>query len=67
MVEAEKRHTFVLFVKKTYNGGGINRMKQHLTRVPGAISACPSCPGDINFVLKSSLDENAKKNKRETC
>ncbi|XP_023744418.3 uncharacterized protein LOC111892597 [Lactuca sativa] len=41
------------------------RMKQHLAGVPGAISACPSCPGDIKFVMKSSLDENAKKTKEK--
>nr|KAJ0220348.1 hypothetical protein LSAT_V11C200062390 [Lactuca sativa] len=44
-----------------YNGGGINRMKQHLAGVTCAISACLSCPGDIKFVIKSSLDDNAKK------
>ncbi|XP_023752194.1 uncharacterized protein LOC111900549 [Lactuca sativa] len=60
-----KKAYFCTFCKNTYNGGGINRMKQHLAGVPGAISACPSCPGDIKFVMKSSLDENAKKTKEK--
>nr|KAJ0212183.1 hypothetical protein LSAT_V11C400224240 [Lactuca sativa] len=59
---AGKSHIFVPFVKKNIQWW---RMKQHLVRVPGSIAACPSCPGDIKFLIKSSLDENTKKAKEK--
>ncbi|XP_057452499.1 uncharacterized protein LOC130744326 [Lotus japonicus] len=49
-----------------YRGGGINRMKQHLARLPGNISYCRKVPEDVSHRMNVALESiQAKKNNVE--
>lgn len=54
-----------LYCGKTFAGGGINRVKQHLTGLRGDVDSCHKVPPDVRFTMKENLDNFAAK-KRKT-
>ncbi|XP_012853841.1 PREDICTED: uncharacterized protein LOC105973363 [Erythranthe guttata] len=51
------------FCKKIFAGGGINRMKQHLSGVKGAVTACQKVSLEVQLEIKDLLDAHAQKSK----
>ena len=52
-----------LYCCKEFAGGGINRLKQHLTGKKGDVKSCPKVPPDVRFRIKGNLaDINERKN-----
>ena len=43
-----------MYCKKVTKGGGIHRMKQHLTGVKGDIRPCRSIPPDVKYRMENS-------------
>nr|DAD25006.1 TPA_asm: hypothetical protein HUJ06_026470 [Nelumbo nucifera] len=54
-----------LYCQKTFKGGGINRMKQHLAQRKGDIAICRKVPYDVRFKMDQSLNEINDKKRSE--
>nr|DAD19868.1 TPA_asm: hypothetical protein HUJ06_021331 [Nelumbo nucifera] len=54
-----------LYCQKTIEGGGINRMKQHLAQRKGEIAICRKVPHDVRFKMEQSLNEINDKKRSE--
>ena len=68
----EKGHnTFTcVYCRKTYKGGGINRMKKHLAGIKGDIGSCKKVSHDVRYqmleyVKEFELKKKAKKQRQE--
>ena len=63
----ERKALICLYCKKITKGGGIHRMKQHLSRVKWDIGPCKSIPLDVRFRMENSLQKfvNSKKATQE--
>nr|DAD18502.1 TPA_asm: hypothetical protein HUJ06_019965 [Nelumbo nucifera] len=51
--------------QKTFKGGGIHRMKQHLAQRKGEIKICCKVPHDVRFKMEQSLNEMNDKKRSE--
>ncbi|XP_022871119.1 uncharacterized protein LOC111390332 [Olea europaea var. sylvestris] len=60
-----KKKLVCLYCGKTFAGGGINRVKQHLAGMKGDVDSCRKVPPDVRFKMKENLDVFAAK-KRKT-
>ncbi|XP_039022455.1 uncharacterized protein LOC120154889 [Hibiscus syriacus] len=66
--EHGRKSYFCIFCQKTFHGGGINRMKQHLAGVKGNVCACPKVPVDVKVLMQGNLEENnLKANEKHVC
>ncbi|CAA7060169.1 unnamed protein product [Microthlaspi erraticum] len=54
------------FCKKKNQGGGINRMKQHLAGVKGNTNACKNVPPEVQHAMRMSLKENDDRAKEKS-
>ncbi|XP_039042218.1 uncharacterized protein LOC120181063 [Hibiscus syriacus] len=63
--EHGRKSYFCTFCQKTFHGGGINRMKQHLAGVKGNVCACPKVRGDVKVLMRGNLEENNIKAKEK--
>ncbi|XP_022894133.1 uncharacterized protein LOC111408626 [Olea europaea var. sylvestris] len=56
-----KKKLVCLYCGKTFAGGGINRVKQHLAGMKGDVDSCRKVPPDVRFKMKENLDVFAAK------
>ncbi|CAA7038795.1 unnamed protein product [Microthlaspi erraticum] len=54
------------FCKKKNQGGGINRMKQHLAGVKGNTNACKNVPPEVQHAMRMSLKEHDDRAKEKS-
>ncbi|XP_022855487.1 uncharacterized protein LOC111376741 [Olea europaea var. sylvestris] len=59
-----KKKLVCLYCGKTFGGGGINRVKQHLAALKGDVDSCRRVPPDVRFKMKENLDIFAAKKRR---
>ena len=59
------RNLICLYCQKVIKGGGINRFKQHLAGIKGAVERCSRCPPDVSLKMKLLLESVGNK-KRKT-
>ncbi|KAL0373600.1 UNVERIFIED_CONTAM: hypothetical protein Sradi_3275700 [Sesamum radiatum] len=59
----EKKVIYCMYCGKVSMGGGINRMKQHLTGKKGEIRVCPKVPSDVRYQMEQALKEIVEKKK----
>ncbi|XP_022850641.1 uncharacterized protein LOC111372525 [Olea europaea var. sylvestris] len=60
-----KKKLVCLYRGKTFAGGGVNRVKQHLAGIKSDVDSCRKAPPDVIFKMKENLDIFAAK-KRKT-
>ncbi|KAM0036374.1 putative transcription factor/ chromatin remodeling BED-type(Zn) family [Helianthus debilis subsp. tardiflorus] len=61
--ENGKKMRICTFCNKSFRGGGINRMKQHLGGVKGNVAACLKVPADVRCQMKILFEESTQKGK----
>ena len=67
-LEANKKgwNTFTcIYCRQTYKGGGINRMKKHLTRIKGDLGSCKKVSHDVRYQMLEYVNEFELKKKAE--
>ncbi|XP_024015950.1 uncharacterized protein LOC112089200 [Eutrema salsugineum] len=65
-VDSLGKSTFTCdFCGKKNQGGGINRMKQHLAGQKGSTNACKKVPPEFQYAMRTSLKENEDRAKEK--
>src|ERR1051325_8353721 len=52
-----------IYCHKSFGGGGIHRVKQHLAGIVGNVEICKKVPAEIRFQMKQNINERSKKRK----
>ncbi|KAG6480722.1 hypothetical protein ZIOFF_057307 [Zingiber officinale] len=65
-VNAQRRKTMTcIYCHKTFAGGGIFRMKQHLARARGSIVSCGKVPPEVRHAISVTLKDIFEKKKEK--
>ncbi|XP_042974622.1 uncharacterized protein LOC122306256 [Carya illinoinensis] len=66
-VPGARNNTECLYCNKIIRGGGITRLKYHLTEIPDNVEACKKVSEDVKWQMKELLDEmkRSKEKKRK--
>ncbi|XP_058726086.1 uncharacterized protein LOC131597378 [Vicia villosa] len=59
----DEKSLVCIYCHKAFGGGGIHRVKQHLTGIVGNVEICKSVPAEIRFQMKQHFNERSKKRK----
>ncbi|KAK2411095.1 hypothetical protein QL285_046412 [Trifolium repens] len=61
--KTQKQVRTCIYCHKSWKGGGIHRMKEHLAKEKGNVIACDKVPSDVCHQMAQSLANNEKKKK----
>jgi hypothetical protein len=61
--KTQKQVLTCIYCHKSWKGGGIHRMKEHLAKEKDNVIACDKVPSDVCHQMAQSLANNEKKKK----
>ena len=65
-MDEKGQNTFTcVYCRQTYKGGGINRMKKHLTGIKGDIGSCKKVSHDVRYQMLEYVKEFELKKKKK--
>ena len=66
ITELEKHKYKCLYCGKVFSGGGIHRVKKHLTNIKGDVASCKKVPPNVLLDMKNDIECNAPTRSKKT-